>query len=256
MPNELDQKNNGGDDGDEAAKAAADKAAEDKAAADKVAEDAAAGGDEEEVSIKKSELEKIKSDRDNYREGLLKRKVDERNLDNKGKDGDGDGGGKNDGGTIDEAKIIEIAKAQSTAALEGIYKGNESRAKRTFLKNHGEYVDDAQWIEMMSHFSSRRGKATSEDILDDLEDAVFSHKRETGKLDEYLKSEAERARREGRIEGQMDVGRGGDAGDKNEGKDAGTLSPKGEEMSRGMHTDPEKVKKVDPSKDNVIDVTK
>ena len=46
----------------------------------------------------------------------------------------------------------------------------------------------------------------------------------------------------------------GGAGDQGEGKDKAALSPKGEQMAKSMHVDPEKVKQVDPSKDNVINV--
>ena len=251
MPNETDIKNNGGDGGDAAAKAVADKAIADKAAADKIAADDAAG--EESVSIKKSELEKIKSDRDNYRDGLLKKKADERSLDKKGGDDQDKGGGV----IIDEARVTEIAKTQASAVLADTHKSNENRAKLLIVKKYGELIDDANWIGFISHFNGKRGKATVEDIIDDFEDAMLLYKRNTGKLDEHLKSEAERARREGRIEGQMDAGRGGDAGDKNEGgKGTGILTPKGEEMARAMHVDLEKVKKVDISKDNVIDVIK
>lgn len=241
MPNETDIKNNGGDDGDGAAAA---KAAEDKAAAD-----AADGkGDDDTITIKKSELEKIQSDRDNYREGLLKKKADERSLDK-----DKDKGG---GETIDEAKVAEIAKAQVSAGLAETHKSNENRAKILITKKYGELVDDANWVGFISHFTGKRGRATIEDILDDFEDAMLLYKRSTGKLDEHLKSEHERGVREGRIQAEMGSGHSaGDAGDKNDGgKSSGSLTPKGEEIARGMHIDPEKAKKVDPSKDNVINV--
>lgn len=250
MSNETDNKEGAGGN-DAAAKAVADKAAAD-AAAKAAGAGNGAGDGEKTITIKESELEKIKSDRDNYREGLLKKKADERSLGDKGKSEN-----KSDGGTIDEMKVKEIAKAESAAVFAEVYKANESRAKHAFLKKYGEYVNDTQWMELMSHFTQRRSKAITEDILDDLEDAVLIHKRSTGKLEDHLKAESERARREGRIEGQMDAGRGGGADDKNEsGKGTGSLSPKGEEMARAMHTDPEKVKKVDLSKDNVIDVNK
>lgn len=207
---------------------------------------------EETITVKKSEFEKIQSDRDNYRAGLLKKKADERSLDNKNKDA---GAGSI---AIDEAKIAEIAKAQATAAFAETYKSNENRAKILITKKYGELVDDANWVGFMSHFNGRRGRATVEDILDDFEDTMLLYKRSTGKLDEHLKSEHERGVREGRIQGELGSGRGtGGAGDRNEAlRSTGILTPKGEEMARAMHVNPEKVKKVDLSKDNVIDVTK
>lgn len=245
MPNELEEKEkekgegaagDGGADGD-------DKG------------DAGDGGTDEEITVKKSEFEKLKSDRDNYRASLLKKKADERTLDDKGSDDKGGDDG-NRSTSIDESKVREIAKAESSTAISEIYKSNESRAKRLILQKYGEFVDDANWTGLITHFNSRRGKMTTEDIVDDLEDAVLLYKRSTGKLEDHLKTQQETARREGRLEGQLDSGRdAGGGGDKNDsGKSSGQLSQKGEEMARAMHTDPEKVKKVEYSKDNVISV--
>lgn len=217
-----------------------------------------AGGDET-ITIKKADWEKTQADlkksnedRDNYKTGLLQKKADERDLNKGGQGGDGSGGqDQGAGNVIDEKKVNEVASA---AASKTIRDGSEKSAKRTFLKNHSEYLDDAQWTQLMSHFSYKGGETTVDDVLDRFEAAILEHKRATGKLDEYLKSEHDRGVREGRIQGELQSGLStGGAGDKNEGgKGTGNLSPKGEEMARAMHTDPEKVKKVDPSRDNVI----
>ena len=211
-----------------------------------------AGNGEETVTIKKSELEKIQSDRDNYREGLLKKKVDERTLGNQDGGGDSKQGGGS--GSIDETKVKEIAKAESGAVLGEIHKSNESRAKRAIMQKYSDLVDDTNWVQFMAHFAGKRGKATTEDIMDDFEDAMLLYKRSTGKLEEHLKAERARGVREGRIQAELESGRdAGGAGDRGEGgKSTGTLTPKGEEMARGMHVDLEKAKKVDPSKDNVL----
>lgn len=247
MPDELD-KDKGANGDDAAAKAAADKTATDAAAAAAAAGNGGGEG-EETVTIKKSDLKKIEEDRDNYKKGLLSKKADERNL---GGDG-GTGGDK--GNIIDEKKVGEIATAATNKAMRD---AGEKTAKRAFLTAHPEYIDDVQWTALMSHLTFKGGEVTYDDITNRMEAAILEHKRSTGKLDEYLKSEHERGVREGRIQGELGSGLGtGGAGDKNEGgKGAGTLSPKGEEMARAMHTDPEKVKKVDISKDNVIDVLK
>ena len=239
MPENND--NNGGAGGD----GAAAKAAADKAAADAVA---AAGGNkgggdgEETVTIKKSDLKKIEDDRDNYKKIGLQKKADERNL------GGGEGGGAGGSATIDEKKVGEVATAATNKALRA---ASEKTAKRAFLVAHPEYVDDAQWTAFISHY-----RETDEGPAEDLEKALLLHKRSTGKLDEYLRSEHERGVREGRIQGEFGSGHGtGGAGDKNEGgKGSGKISPEGERMARALHNDPAKVAKVDPSKDNVINV--
>ena len=257
MPDNNNDKG-GGAGGDDAAKVAADKAAADAAAA------AAAGagngngsGDgEETVTMKKSDLKKIEEDRDNYKKMGLQKKADERDLHagaGDGKGGAGDGAGA--GAVIDEKKVCEVASAAANKAMRD---ASERTAKRVFLKAHPEYLDDAQWASMMANLTFRGTEVTTEEVSDRMEAAVLEHKRSTGKLDEYLKSEHERGVREGRIQGELGSGHGtGGAGDRNDGgKGAGSLSPKGEEMARAMHTDPLKAAKVDPSKDNVIDITK
>ena len=154
---------------------------------------------------------------------------------------------------MDEKKVGEVASAAVTKTLRG---ASEKTAKRAFLTAHPEYVDDAQWTALMSNLTFRGTEVTVDEVLDRMEAALLEHKRSTGKLDEHLKAEHERGVREGRIQEQTGSGQGtGGAGDRNEGaKGAGQLSPIGEYMARVMHIDPEKVKKVDPTKDNVIKV--
>lgn len=248
MPDNNNDKG-GGAGGDDAAKVAADKAAADAAAA------AAAGagngngsGDgEETVTMKKSDLKKIEEDRDNYKKGLLQKKADERNL-----DGAGAGGGAGGSATIDEKKVGEVAAAAVNKTLRA---AGEKTAKRAFLTAHPEYADDAQWTAFMSHLAFRGTETTHEEVADRMEAALLEHKRSTGKLSEHLQAEHERGVREGRIQGEMGSGHGtGGAGDKNEGAGSGTLSASAEYMARVMHVNPDKVKKVDPKKDNVINV--
>jgi len=245
----------GGAGGNDAAAVAAAKATADAAAAAAAAGagDGKGGGDgEETVTIKKSDLKKIEEDRDNYKKMGLQKKADERDL--HAGAGGGGGGGAGVMSVIDEKKIGETATAATNKAMRD---ASERTAKRTFLRAHPEYVDDAQWTSMISNLTFRGNEVTVEEVSDRMEAAVLEHKRSTGKLDEYLKSEHGRGIREGRIQGELGSGHGtGGAGDRNDGKGAGQLSPKGEEMARAMHTDPEKVRKVDTSKDNVIDLSK
>ena len=218
-----------------------------------VSGDDGAEGGEETVTIKKSELEKIKSDRDNYREIGLDKKSKDRELKQKAKEGEeGEGAGS---GSVDETKFAEIARKEVHSFAEQTRKSNQQRASKVFLSRHKEYVDDALWNDMMSDFRSSDRDVTVEDFADRLEETVLLHKRRTGKLEEYLNSERERGRREGRTEAELGVGhQAGGVGERNEGRPAGGLSEKGKEISRGVNLDPEKVAKVDPSKDNVIQV--
>ena len=255
MPNETD-KNKEGASGEGAG---AGGAGQGGAGAGNGAGDGAgqgAGGEGETVIMKKSEFEKIQSDlkksnedRDNYKEGLLRKKADERNLGGEGQGG-GQGGG---GGVIDEKKVSEVATAATNKVLRD---ASEKGAKRSFLKDHPEYLDDVQWTTLMSHLTFKGGEVTEAEVRDRMDAAILEHKRSTGKLDEYLKAEHERGVREGRIQGNLENAGGGTggAGDKNDGGKSSALTPKGEEMARGMHVDPTKAAKVDPSKDNVINV--
>lgn len=257
MPDDIKDKKDGGGDG---------SGAGDGGGGGNGSGDGGGNAGEETVTIKKSEWEKTTSDLENYRKGLLGKKADERELkDGGGESGDGKGGeggagkgaGDGKGAGIDETKVKEIADASAGAALSEIHKSNENRAKRHFLQKHGEYLDDAQWADLMTDFRSKRGKATVEDIIEDLEDAVLLHKKRTGKLDEHLAKERERGRGEGRAEEHFENGSSaGGASDRDDGRQSEQLSPDGERMARGMHVDPAKAAKIDPKKDGVIDVTK
>lgn len=218
------------------------------------------GGGDETVTISKKELDQIKSDRDNYRTATLDKKAEERELKRKeteeGGEGKDDDKGSDSGGataTIDEAKAAEIARKEISSFEERASKSNQQRASKIFLSTHKEYLEDSLWNDMMSNFHTTGNEATVEDYGDRLEAALLEHKRQTGKLQEYLDSERERGRNEGRTEAEAGSGRqAGGVGDKNEGLPEGQLSEKGKEISRGVNLDPEKVAKVDPSKDNVI----
>lgn len=233
---------------------------------------AGSSGEEDTVTISKKELDQIKKDRDNYREGLLSVKADKRNLDGseggeEGEEGEegGEGGGEGgnagaEGGsdTLTEDRVKQIVGQSVDEATKAAYKSNEKRAKRQFLASHPEYVDDTQWAQLLTNFSRKRGQATVEDILDDLKDAVILHKRDTGKLDEYLASERQRGERQGRTQAQFETGfDAGGTGDRNEtGSEGEGLSEEGKEIAQGIHVDPKEAGKVDPKKDNVINVTK
>ena len=252
MPEPIN--NGGGAGGDEAAaKAAADKAAADTAAAAAAAGNGGGAG-EENVTMTKAEHQKLIEERDNYKKGLLEKKAEERDLhkvpDAAAAAAAGQGAGA---GAVDDKKIADAASAATNKTMREVA---ERTAKRSFLKAHPEYVSDAEWAALLPHLTFKGNELTSEEVSERMEAAVLEHKRSTGKLDEYMKSEHERGVREGRIQGQVGAGHGtGGGGDRNDARAAGALSQKGEEMARAMHTDPAKAAKVDIAKDSVIDVT-
>jgi hypothetical protein len=210
--------------------------------------EAAKGGDEETVTIKKSEFEKIQSDRDNYRTAALKKKADERSLDDKG--GKDDGDDEDEENVIDEKKVSDLATASARKVQR---EASERIAKRSFLVAHPEYVDDGEWTGLLAQLTFKGDELTVDDVQDRMEAALFEHKRKTGKLEEHLKVERERSVQEGRIRGNIEFGyQAGGQGDRNNAGDDGKMSAKALEMSQRMHVDPEKFKKVDIKKDNVI----
>lgn len=206
--------------------------------------DGGTGAGEEMITVKKSEYE-------DYKNRAIAKAADTRPLEG----GDGDKGGEGDKGAaapaLDEAKAAEIASAAATKTLRD---AAEKSAKRTFLKNHPEYLDDNAWVRFVSHLTFKGGEVTQEDILDRMEAALLEDKRSTGQLDKFMQEERERGIREGRIQEQIESGAGtGGAGDRtNGGGQGGGLSAKGEEMAQRMHVDPQKAAKVDPQKDNEI----
>lgn len=240
------------------------KKGDDKASGDGQTEKKEGEGDgEETITLKKSELDKIKSDRDNYREIGLDKKAKDRELKlqkaKEGGEGGGDdkGGGESGGGTatIDEARATEIVQKGISSFEDRARKSSQQRASKIFLSTHKEYLDDALWNDLMSDFRTTGTEITIDDYVDRLEETLLVHKRRTGKLDEYLAAERERGKLEGRTEAEAGSGhRAGGVGDKSEGLPSGQLSEKGKEIARGVKLDPEKVEKVDPSKDNVIQV--
>lgn len=237
MPNETDKNNEGGD-GSGAGGDGANNA----------------GAGEDTITVKKAEIDKLKEDSENYKSGMLKYKKDLDDLSQKNSNANQNQGqdGGNKSGQIDETKVGEVA---SSTVHKILREANEKTAQRSFKDRHPEYKDDAQWTGLLAELTFRGNELTSEEIGDRLESALLEHKRKTGKLEEYLKSEHEQGVREGRIQGEFGSVHGtGGSGDKNDSGKVSNLSPKGEEMARAMHVDPEKVKRVDISKDNVIKI--
>jgi len=195
------------------------------------------------VKVKKSQIFKVVSDKQNYKKMGLEKKIEDRKL----IEDKNNGGGQ---AVIDEKKIQETAEG---ATKKVIREAAEKTAKRKFFSDHPEYSEDEKWKELLPHLFFKGDELTELDILDRMEAAVLEHKRKTGTLDEYMNHQKEIGRIEGRTEGQMQIGQqGGGSGDRNKQKEGVELSEKGKEMASRMHVDPAKAAKVDPKKDNVI----
>ena len=210
------------------------------------------GGDDDVVTLKKDELEKLKkdsSDLGNYRTAALSNKEDAekwRDHQKQSQQDQGQGGNeqKNNQGNNDRSFFDDIEKA------------NEKDARAEFARKYPEYADTTIFGDLLADFVSRRGKKRTKDIVDDLEDAVLLHKRRTGKLDEHLSRMKEEGKREGANEAALDLGRNaGGRGDGSGGGSGGSkLTPEAEEMARRMGNDPSKIAALDPKKDNVISI--
>lgn len=208
---------------------------------------------ETELGDLKSELEQTKSDRDNYRKATLDKKANERSLDDKKDDKAGNQGGQ--GGSPDVNTVVD---EKLNAFQDKTRKSLQARAQRKFLNKNQDFADDAKWARVASHLHLRGDEVTEEDFADRIDEAHLLYMRETGQLEKHLESERQKAKRQGEIEGQVNSGmQAGDTGDgRSGGQGKGSLSPQGEEMARRSGHDPEKIKKIDLTKDRSIDLSK
>lgn len=208
---------------------------------------------EEELNNLKSELEKTKSDRDNYRKATLDKKSQERSLDSK----EGEGG-KDQEGKQNQADVNKIVDEKLTGFEEKTRKNLQSRAQRKFLGKHQEFADDVKWNQVAVHLRLRGDEVTQEDYEDRIDEAHILHLRETGQLEQHIESERQKAKQQGAVEAQARTGM--QAGDNGDGRSGGqskdTLTPQGEELTRKFGNEPDKVRKVDVKKDRVITADK
>ena len=117
--------------------------------------------DEETVTLSKAELEKLKEERDNYKQGLLKAK------------------GK------DKPKVVS-KKDDKFVTQSEFYKANEKSAIETatvFTDSDTEQEKELKtelnehWSDIMKFFSGRSGKQTPVQIVEDIKDAHAAWKR-------------------------------------------------------------------------------
>ncbi len=210
--------------------------------------------DADDETVSKEDYDKMVEERDNYKKGLLEKKSKDRSLKNDDSDEE-DEEEEEDGSDTSVDVKAEVDKGISAFKAEA-EKSNEQRAKAVFFKNHSEYLEDVTWKEFIGgDFASRRGMATVEDIIDDLEDGHLVRMKRLGKLEEYLDSQTKQSEAEEQAKANAQAAAGANgAGDQQitgQGEKQ-KLTPKGEKIARGMHVDPKDASKIDLSKDNSI----
>lgn len=219
------------------------------------------GGNEETVTIKKSELDRINNDLENYRKATLDRKAAEREAKKKEAEeaakNTANEAGQSNSITLDEKKIKEIVQQAQTSTINIFEKANEKAAIKEFMGVHKELLDDATWTDFISDYSPRRGKTSKEEILEDFQDAMLVYMRRIGKLDEYLKKEAERMQEFNNANHRANIGH--NAGSRGDGSSSGgsdnaRITPTLERVSSHFKHDPKEIAKVDVSKDSEINV--
>jgi len=111
---------------------------------------------DEEVVVSKKDLDAIKRDKENYKKGFL-------SLKDKSKE------------QIEEAKqTVETVKSEKVEAekqfltKDEFYKSTEQEAIAEACKDEAV---EKNWSEIVKYYTPRLGKATTKDILSDIEDA-------------------------------------------------------------------------------------
>ena len=104
---------------------------------------------EDSVTISRTELEKLKEERENYRKGMLSAKRVKRTL-------------KADGETLDDEEYL---------TRKDLYKANEEVAIGKAIRDVPEI--DEHWGEVMAYYAPRRGRGTVEGTVLDIKDAYY-----------------------------------------------------------------------------------
>lgn len=216
------------------------------------------GSQEESVTLTKEEHEKLVRERDGYKAQALKKQATKDLSSHRGEDNKGDGSdGAGESKSLDDDKIKNLVKQELNEYSSSTKKALQSRAQEEFLREYPELVgNEASHDEVLSHLALRGDELTVTDYKKRLRSAYLLWKDERGELDDYLSKEKERASRQARIQAEIDTGREtGRSGDERAGKSGSpSLTPKGEEIARGMKVDPARAAKVQYGKDNVIDI--
>lgn len=199
----------------------------------------------------KDKLEKVESDKDNYKKGMLKykdltldkkeKKVEEKSEEEIYPDWDEDSK-KFQQQTL--SKVEERAKASAMGVIE---KANEKSAIATFVKDNPELAEGEAWSEVISNYNPRNGKETVQDITNDLEEALVITKYRSGKLSNSETEAEERGRKKGQAESQIADLSSISKTDSKTVKGESSISEGALEMASKMRVDPEDLAKEDDS---------
>ena len=202
------------------------------------------------VTLPKDEHEKLVRERDDYKARTLKLSA---KKDLNDQDNDDDSAEENKASVDIEAMIDKKLNDHSSSTKKVL----ETRAQEEFLREHPELVESGSLHdELLSHLNLRGDELTVADYKKRLRSAYLVMKDEHGELDDYLSKEKESAARQARINAEVETGRsaGGNGDSRDGGSNSEKLTPKGEEMARGMKVDPAKAAKIKYGEDNIIDV--
>jgi len=208
---------------------------------------------EEEAIDWEAKAKKLEEERDNYKKALLSTKSKELRL-SKDEDKKEEENSKWD----EESKEFQketLSKSEQIVRRQ-LEKMNERGAIRRFLKRYPEVAqDNLKWNDIASAYKPTRGKDTSEDILEDLEDSYLVLRRKDGSL----KRELEEARKKGEHDGAVKAksaqmasvsGAGNHSVSKSDSKKELTSNAK--KMAERMRTPLDKLEKEDDSTTAVI----
>lgn len=139
----------------------------------------------------KEKLKKLESDKENYKQGMLKYK--ERTLEPKKEEKKEE---EEEYPEWDEASkkfqqqtLLEAEKRAEAKAQATIEKTNEKVAIDSFIEKHPELSDEEKWNDVISNYHPKSGKNSMNSIMKDLETAYVVTRYEAGELDK-LQEEA------------------------------------------------------------------
>lgn len=194
----------------------------------------------------KAENARLKEERDNYKAGLLKKKGEEKL--NKGKEENTE---EEDPKKIDPTIVASIVDERLSSDRKKLQK----RALDQFIDQY-KIQDEATLNGVLANLHLTGDEILIDDYHSSFRKALLLHKADKGELESFIEAEKKRTTRQAQIDAEVKAGM--NAGNNGDGRHMSgvkpTLSPKGEEIARGMKVDPEKSAKIDIHKDNVISI--
>lgn len=208
---------------------------------------------EETMEELKERLAKAEEERENYKQGLLSEKAKSRTLktEKSVETTEEEKTFEESGLTWDQWTKLQAKKAADEAVIRAksetlteIGKINEKTAIKSILIKIPELQKDDVWQQVISRYSSFRGKENVDDIVLDLEDAYFLYKKDKGQLKELENL----AYQKGKIEGitkakTAELSEVGGQTKRSDVKDGIAITPQQEEMARRFRNDPKEVYK-------------